>query len=160
MADARPDLLYVSNGAMEREVVALAAESGAAVVCSAGEVEWLRAAGVAQVFVTPGWRQYASARTLRQGRELAAGEWPVLLTVSDGAGGDAAGGAQGALRYRICTEGHLGRAPEAIAAAALAAMAGVRILRTDRVTETRRTVDMIASIAGTRQPARVRRALA
>lgn len=133
VACARPDLLYASDGPMDREVAALAAESGAAVVCSADEAERLRAEGVAQVFVTPGWRQ--STATLRQGRELAAGEWPVLLTVSEGA-------------------------PEAIAAAAFAAMAGVRIVRTDRVTETRRTVDMIASIAGTRQPARVRRALA
>ncbi len=135
VADARPDLLYASDGVVAREVAVLAAESGAAVVCSVDDVEWVRAEGVAQVFVTPGWGQSAPARTLRRGRELAAGEWPVLLTVSDGA-------------------------PEAIAAAALAAMAGVRILRTDRVTETRRTVDMIASIAGTRQPARVRRALA
>ncbi len=163
VAAARPDLLYASDGVLAREVAALAAESGAAVVCSVGDVEWLRAEGVARVFVTPGWGQSASVRTLRRGRELAAGEWPVLLTVSDGAGpdGPASGvGAQGGLGHVCGTEGHLGLAPEAIAAAAFAAMAGVRILRTDRVIETRRTVDMIASIAGTRQPARVRRALA
>ncbi|MFC6871089.1 hypothetical protein [Haloechinothrix salitolerans] len=139
LAGAGADLVYATGGSMERELAVLAAESGAAVVCSPGEVEWLRAEGVARVFVTPGWRQSASARTLRWGRELADGDWPVLLTVSDG---DAENG------------------PDTIAAAALAAMAGVRVLRTDRVTETRRTVDMIASIAGTRQPARVRRALA
>ncbi|MPY79581.1 MAG: hypothetical protein GEV04_14100 [Actinophytocola sp.] len=126
------DLLYDTDGSTERDLAALAAESGAAVVCSAGTAERMRAP--AQVFISPGWRQ--DVGTLRRGRELAE-DWPVLLTVSHGDSG-----------------------PDAIAAAALAATAGVRIVRTDRVTETRRTVDMIASIAGTRQPARVRRALA
>lgn len=146
VARARPDLVYASDDVLAREVAALAAESGAAVVCSVDDVEWLRAEGVTRLFVTPGRWQSGSVRTLRRGTELPAGEWPVLLTVSDG--GAAAGGPAA------------GVGAEAIAAAALAAMAGVRILRTDRVTETRRTVDMIASIAGTRQPARVRRALA
>ncbi|WP_157362392.1 hypothetical protein [Haloechinothrix halophila] len=151
LAGIGADLLYDSAGSTERELTALAAESGAAVVCSVGEAERLRTEGMVRVFVTPGWRQ--DPTTLRRGRELAA-DWSVLLTVSGSP--EPGGGGESDARE----PGDSAIAPDTIAAAALAAMAGVRIVRTTRVTETRRTVDMIASIAGTRQPARVRRALA
>lgn len=151
LAGIHADLLYDSAGSTDRELAALAAESGAAVVCSVGEATRLRAEGTVRVFVTPGWRP--DATTLRRGRELAA-DWPVLLTVS---GTPEPGGGRESDAWE---PGDSALAPDAIAAAALAAMAGVRLVRTTRVTETRRTVDMIASIAGTRQPARVRRALA
>lgn len=132
------DLLVAPPGSSERELARIAASSGAAVVCSIEDAGRLHAAGVAQLLVTPGRRP--DIGTVRGGAELAGGDWPVLLTVS--CGGVPEIGA------------------EVIAAAAHAAAAGVRIIRTDRVTETRRTVDMIASIRGTRPPAKVRRALA
>ena len=47
-----------------------------------------------------------------------------------------------------------------LAATAVAAMAGARIFRAHQVRRTRHVLEMVASIAGTRQPTRCIRALA
>jgi dihydropteroate synthase len=47
-----------------------------------------------------------------------------------------------------------------LAATALAAAAGARVFRAHEVRATRRTLDMVAAITGTRPPARTVRALA
>jgi hypothetical protein len=54
----------------------------------------------------------------------------------------------------------LGDQDEMIAAASLAAWSGARVLRTPDVRLTRKVVEMVASIAGSRPPARAVRALA
>ncbi len=47
-----------------------------------------------------------------------------------------------------------------LAATAFCAQAGARIYRVHEVVETRQVVDMVATIMGSRQPARVTRGLA
>jgi dihydropteroate synthase len=86
---------------------------------------------------------------LRRVDELVATGWPVLMALSNK---DFIGETLGVgLHERV--EGTL-------AATALAAAAGVRVFRAHEVAATRRTVDMVASIVGTRQPARCVRGLA
>jgi dihydropteroate synthase len=86
---------------------------------------------------------------LRRCDELVATGWPVLMALSNK---DFIGETLGVgLHERV--EGTL-------AATALAAAAGVRVFRAHEVAATRRTVDMVASIVGTRQPARCVRGLA
>jgi dihydropteroate synthase len=86
---------------------------------------------------------------LRRCDELVATGWPVLMALSNK---DFIGETLGAdLPDRL--EGTL-------AATAVAAWAGARIFRAHEVTATRRAVDMIAAIAGTRPPFRTVRALA
>ncbi|MGQ0574949.1 MAG: dihydropteroate synthase [Pseudonocardia sp.] len=86
---------------------------------------------------------------LRRCGELVATGWPVLMALSNK---DFIGETLGAgLRERL--EGTL-------AATAVAAWAGARIFRAHEVAATRRTVDMVAAIAGTRLPVRTVRALA
>lgn len=53
-----------------------------------------------------------------------------------------------------------GRAEGTLAATAVAAMAGARVFRTHDVRASMRTVEMVASIVGTRRPARTTRGLA
>ena len=52
------------------------------------------------------------------------------------------------------------RAEGTLAATSVAAMMGARVFRTHDVRATRRTVEMVASIVGTRPPARTVRGLA
>ena len=87
---------------------------------------------------------------LRRCDELVATGWPVLMALSHK---DFVGETLGVADVGERLEGTL-------AATALAAAAGARVFRAHQVTATRRTVDMVASIAGTRPPARTVRALA
>ncbi|WP_256563358.1 dihydropteroate synthase [Allokutzneria sp. A3M-2-11 16] len=86
---------------------------------------------------------------LRRLDELVATGWPVLMALSNK---DFVGETLGVgLRERI--DGTL-------AATAVAAWSGARVFRAHEVARTRQVVDMVASIAGTRPPAGVLRALA
>ncbi len=86
---------------------------------------------------------------LRRLDELVATGWPVLLALSNK---DFVGETLGVeLDERV--DGTL-------AATALAAQAGARVFRAHEVRRTRHVVDMVASILGTRAPARVIRGLA
>jgi dihydropteroate synthase len=86
---------------------------------------------------------------LRRVDELVATGWPVLMALSNK---DFIGETLGV--------GLTDRVEGTLAATALAAAAGVRVFRAHEVAATRRTVDMVASIVGTRQPSRCVRALA
>lgn len=86
---------------------------------------------------------------LRRLDELVDTGWPVLMALSNK---DFIGETLGVeLADRV--DGTL-------AATAVAAWSGARVFRAHEVRQTRRTVEMVASIAGTRPPARVLRALA
>jgi dihydropteroate synthase len=86
---------------------------------------------------------------LRRLDELVATGWPVLMALSNK---DFIGETLDVeLSERV--EGTL-------AATSVAAWAGARVFRAHQVRQTRRVVEMVASIAGTRPPARVLRALA
>lgn len=87
---------------------------------------------------------------LRWVEELVGTGWPVLMALSNR---DFIGETLGGLGVDERLEGTL-------AATAVAARAGARVFRAHHVLQTRRVVDMVASIAGTRQPARALRALA
>jgi len=86
---------------------------------------------------------------LRRCGELVATGWPVLMALSHK---DFIGETLGV----TLTE----RGEGTLAATALAAAAGARVFRAHDVAETRRTVDMVASILGTRPPAGCVRGLA
>lgn len=86
---------------------------------------------------------------LRHVKDLVNTDWPVLMALSNK---DFVGETLGVdLDQRL--EGTL-------AATALSAAAGARIFRVHEVAATRRVVDMVAAIAGTRPPARTVRGLA
>lgn len=86
---------------------------------------------------------------LRRLDELVATGWPVLMALSNK---DFVGETLGVeLQERV--DGTL-------AATSVAAWMGARVFRAHQVRQTRRVVEMVASIAGTRPPARVLRALA
>ena len=87
---------------------------------------------------------------MRHCDELVATGWPVLMALSNK---DFIGETLGVTEVTDRLEGTL-------AATALAAAAGARVFRAHEVAATRRTVDMVASIVGTRPPARTVRALA
>jgi dihydropteroate synthase len=87
---------------------------------------------------------------LRRCADLVATGWPVLMALSNK---DFVGEALGVTAVTDRLEGTL-------AATALAAAAGARIFRAHEVTATRRTVDMVAAITGTRPPGRTVRGLA
>ncbi|NMI00688.1 dihydropteroate synthase [Pseudonocardia acidicola] len=86
---------------------------------------------------------------LRGVDQLVATGWPVLMALSNK---DFVGEALGV--------GLTERLEGTLAATALAASAGARVFRAHEVAATRRTVDMVAAIAGTRLPRRTVRALA
>lgn len=132
---AGADLLYAAGGP-DTELAVAAATAGAGVICAPEAAAAIVAQGVrpSGVLVTPA--PVTNPADAGRATELVSTGWPVLLTL---AADDVAG---------------------EIAATAVAAMAGVRVFRTRRVKQTRRTVDMVASIAGTRPPARAKRALA
>jgi dihydropteroate synthase len=86
---------------------------------------------------------------LRRMDELVATGWPVLMALSNK---DFVGETLGVeLSDRV--DGTL-------AATSVAALAGARVFRAHQVRQTRRVVEMVASIAGTRTPSRCLRALA
>lgn len=132
---ASADLLYAAGG-IDPAPAPAAAAAGAGVICAPEAAAAIVAKGVrpSGVLVTPA--PVTSPADAGRAMELVSTGWPVLLTLT---ADDVAG---------------------EIAATAVAAMAGVRVFRTRRVKQTRRTVDMVASIAGTRPPARAKRALA
>jgi dihydropteroate synthase len=86
---------------------------------------------------------------LRRTDELVATGWPVLMALSNK---DFVGETLGA--------GLEDRVDGTLAATAVAAMAGTRVFRAHQVRRTRQVLEMVASIAGTRPPARCVRALA
>jgi dihydropteroate synthase len=86
---------------------------------------------------------------LRRLDELVATGWPVLMALSNK---DFIGETLGA--------GLEDRVDGTLAATSVAAWTGAKVFRAHQVRQTRRVVEMVASIAGTRPPARVLRAMA
>ncbi|HET9141665.1 dihydropteroate synthase [Actinophytocola sp.] len=86
---------------------------------------------------------------LRRLDELVATGWPVLMALSNK---DFVGETLGV--------GLTERVDGTLAATSVAAYAGAKVFRAHEVRQTRRVVEMVASIAGTRPPARCLRALA
>ena len=176
------DLLNDTWAGTDPTLAEVAAETGVGIVCShtggavprlrphrvryadvvadvveevTGQAERLLAMGVPRegILVDPthdfGKNTFHGLALLRHCDTLVATGWPVLMALSNK---DFVGETLGVpLEERI--EGTL-------AATALAAAAGARVFRAHQIVETRRTVDMVASILGTRLPARTVRALA
>ncbi|PRW64840.1 dihydropteroate synthase [Actinopolyspora mortivallis] len=86
---------------------------------------------------------------LRRVDELVATGWPVLMALSNK---DFVGETLGVGVHE--------RLEGTLAATAVSARAGARVFRAHHVAQTRRVLDMVASISGTRPPAEVLRALA
>ncbi|HKQ42676.1 MAG TPA: dihydropteroate synthase [Pseudonocardia sp.] len=120
-----------------------------------GQAERLLARGVPRegILVDPthdfGKNTFHGLALLRHCDQLVATGWPVLMALSNK---DFIGETLGVTEVTDRLEGTL-------AATALAAAAGARVFRAHEVAATRRTVDMVASIVGTRAPARTVRAL-
>ena len=114
------------------------------------------AAGVARdrVLIDPthdfGKNTFHGLALLRHVGDLVNTGWPVLMALSNK---DFVGETLGLLDVTERLEGTL-------AATALAAAAGARMFRVHEVTATRRVLEMVASIQGTRQPTRTVRGLA
>jgi dihydropteroate synthase len=121
-----------------------------------GQAERLVALGVPRegILVDPthdfGKNTFHGLTLLRRCDELVAAGWPVLMALSNK---DFVGETLGVAEVTERLEGTL-------AATALAAAAGARVFRAHEVAATRRTVDMVAAIAGTHPPVRTVRALA
>lgn len=121
----------------------------------AAQAEAMVALGVprAGILIDPthdfGKNTWHGLELLRRCDELVATGWPVLMALSHK---DFVGETLGV--------GLEERGEGTLAATALAAAAGARVFRAHDVAATRRTVDMVASIQGTRPPARVVRGLA
>ncbi|UYP20054.1 dihydropteroate synthase [Rhodococcus sp. Z13] len=179
---AGADLINDTWAGADPELVAVAAELGAGLVCShtGGAVPRTRPhrvryrdvvadvvqevvtaadaaarAGIAadSILIDPthdfGKNTHHGLALLREVDVLVKSGWPVLMALSNK---DFVGETLGVeLADRL--EGTL-------AATALAAAAGARIFRVHEVAATRRVVDMVAAIAGTRPPARTVRGLA
>jgi len=122
----------------------------------AGQAERLVARGVPRegILVDPthdfGKNTFHGLALLRHCDQLVETGWPVLMALSNK---DFVGETLGVTEVTERLEGTL-------AATALAAAAGARVFRAHEVAATRRTVEMVASIVGTRAPARTVRALA
>lgn len=117
--------------------------------------EWVVSLGVPAegVLIDPthdfGKNTWHGLELLRRMEELVAPGWPVLMALSNK---DFVGETLGVeLADRV--DGTL-------AATSVAALAGAQVFRAHQVRQTRRVVEMVASIAGTRPPARCLRALA
>jgi dihydropteroate synthase len=117
--------------------------------------EAMVAAGVARegVLIDPthdfGKNTWHGLALLRRLDELVNTGWPVLMALSNK---DFVG--------ETLDAGLDDRVDGTLAATAVAAWTGARVFRAHQVRQTRRVLDMVASIAGTRPPARVLRALA
>lgn len=180
---AGADLLNDTWGGADPEVAEVAAEFGVGIVCShtggveprtdphrvhyedvvaavvaelVASAERMVALGVPRhgILIDPthdfGKNTWHGLELLRRVGELVATGWPVLMALSNK---DFVGETLGGLPPEERLEGTL-------AATAVAAWAGARVFRAHHVQATRRTVDMVASIRGTRPPAHVLRALA
>ena len=183
---AGADLINDTWAGFDPELVAVAASRGAGLVCShtggatvrtrphrvaygdsvdgvvadvvetvVGAAERALAAGVARdaIVIDPthdfGKNTHHGLALLRHVKDLVNTGWPVLMALSNK---DFVGETLGVdLEERV--EGTL-------AATALSAEHGARIFRVHEVAATRRVVDMVAAIAGTRPPARTVRGLA
>lgn len=176
------DLLNDTWAGADPRLAEVAAEFGVGVVCShtgglpprtdpfrvryadvVGEVtaelvrraESMVAAGVpaAGVLIDPthdfGKNTWHGLSLLRHTDALVGTGWPVLMALSNK---DFIGETLGV--------GVQDRVEGTLAATAVAAWAGARVFRAHQVAQTRRVVDMVASIAGTRPPDQVLRALA
>ncbi len=120
-----------------------------------GQAEKLVARGVPRegILIDPthdfGKNTFHGLALLRRVDELVATGWPVLMALSNK---DFVGETLGV--------GLTERLEGTLAATTLAAAAGARVFRAHEVAATRRTVDMVAAITGTRPPVRTVRALA
>ena len=121
-----------------------------------GQAQRLVARGVprAGILIDPthdfGKNTFHGLALLRHCDQLVATGWPVLMALSNK---DFVGETLGVSALTDRLEGTL-------AATAWAAAAGARVFRAHEVAATRRTVEMVASIVGTRAPSRTVRALA
>jgi dihydropteroate synthase len=118
----------------------VAAEYGAGLVCGHADRAVARGVEPARVIIEAGPGTWPSPEATRRLEEMVAAGWPVLVSVP-------------------------GPSPDARPAGGLAAVAvwawlGARVFRADRVTPTRRVLDMVAAIRGDRPPARAVRGLA
>ncbi|MGH3431920.1 MAG: dihydropteroate synthase [Thermocrispum sp.] len=180
---AGADLLNDTWGGADPRLAEVAAEFGVGVVCShtggveprtdphrvqyddvvsavldelSAAAERMVALGVPRhgVLIDPthdfGKNTWHGLALLRHADRLVATGWPVLMALSNK---DFIGETLGGLPPEERLEGTL-------AATALAAWAGARVFRAHQVLPTRRTVEMVASIRGTRLPDHVLRALA
>ncbi|MGH3897671.1 MAG: dihydropteroate synthase [Pseudonocardiaceae bacterium] len=89
---------------------------------------------------------------LRRSNDLVATGWPVLMALSSKALSNEDVG-------ETMDAGVDDRVDGVMAATAIAAWAGIRVLRVHQVRQTRRVLEMVASIAGTRPPVRTSRGL-
>jgi dihydropteroate synthase len=96
-----------------------------------------------------GKNTYHSLEVTRRVEELAATGWPVLVAVSN----------KDFVGETLGLEAHE-RLSGTLAATAVSAWLGARVFRAHEVRETRQVLDMVASIRGTRPPARPVRGLA
>jgi len=179
---AGADLINDTWAGADPELAAVAAEYGVGIVCShtghlaprtdphrvrytdvvaevvadlVASAERVVAAGVpaAGVLIDPthdfGKNTWHGLALLRRMDELVATGWPVLMALSNK---DFVGETLGV--------GLADRVDGTLAATAVAAWRGARVFRAHEVRRTRHVVDMVASIAGTRPPSAVLRALA
>jgi dihydropteroate synthase len=179
---AGADLVNDAWGGWDPEVAEVAAQFGAGLVCThAGGLpprtpphrtsyadvvadvvrgtvalaERAVAAGVApeSVLIDPGHdfgkNTWHSLEVTRRLGELVATGWPVLVSLSNK---DFVGEALG----RPVSDRLVGT----LAATSVCAWLGARVFRAHNITETRQTLDMVATIRGTRPPARTIRGLA
>ncbi|MFC6467646.1 dihydropteroate synthase [Gordonia humi] len=180
--EAGADIINDTWAGVDPALVGVAAQAGAGIVCShtGGAVvrtrphrvayddvvadvvtevteaaARARAAGVREdgILIDPthdfGKNTHHGLALLREIDRLVGTGWPVLMALSNK---DFIGETLGVgLEERVAGT---------LAATALAAAAGARIFRVHEVADTRRVVDMVASIAGTRPPSRTVRGLA
>ena len=118
----------------------VAAEYGAGLVCGHADRAVARGVEPARVIIEAGPGTWPSPEATRRLEEMVAAGWPVLVSAP---GPSPDGGPAGGL-----------------AAVAVWAWLGARVFRADRVTPTRRVLDMVAAIRGDRPPARAVRGLA
>jgi dihydropteroate synthase len=182
VCEAGADLLNDTWAGADPRLAEVAAEFGVGIVCShtgglaprtdphrvryrdvvaavAGELveraERVVALGVPRegVLIDPthdfGKNTWHGLELLRRLDELVATGWPVLMALSNK---DFVGESLG-VEVGDRVEGTL-------AATSVAAWTGAKVFRAHQVRQTRRVLEMVASIAGTRPPARVLRALA
>ncbi|HEY2764987.1 MAG TPA: dihydropteroate synthase [Pseudonocardiaceae bacterium] len=180
--DAGADILNDTWAGVDRKLAEVAAEYGCGVVCShtggavprtrphrvrytdvtrdviddlATQAERLVGLGVPKeaILIDPthdfGKNTWHGLELLRRCDELVATGWPVLMALSNK---DFIG--------ETLDAGVDERIEGTLAATAVAAWAGVRIFRAHQVLQTRRTLEMVASIAGSRPPSRAVRGLA
>lgn len=180
--DAGADILNDTWAGADPKLAELAAERGCGVVCShtggaqprtrphrvhytdvvrdviddlVAQAEKLVTLGVPKeaILIDPthdfGKNTWHGLELLRRCDELVDTGWPVLMALSNK---DFIGETLGT--------GVDDRVEGTLAATALAAWAGARVFRAHQVRETRRVLEMVASIAGTRPPARAIRGLA